>query len=147
MNTRALILLPFGLMTIALALLLAVPKPHAIATMQTEVRQTRGPSQDGVDTAWQAQLIELQRQEQTSMASLVWMQITAPVEITGQIPLWGVITVIGGAIITAIVFGVTIKNKQDAHETVDLIRFDAMTEQIKASHDSLTEQIKATRIR
>lgn len=118
--------------------------------------QTRGQV-NVIDTKWEMQLIEAKRQNDISLASLVWLEAPT-VHLDGAIPLWGLLSAIGTAIAAAIVAFTKLRGQvQDqsakveaqieamkAHDKLDSFRFEAMTEQIQSSHKSLEDVIKAS---
>lgn len=105
---------------------------------------TRG-LREPVDTAWQGRLIELRRQDETNLASLIFLQIQEPIHIDGSIPLWGLVTVICGSVLTAIIFGITLRDSMKAHEELDNERFKKMTKSIDDNHTQLRQDIAGLR--
>ena len=106
--------------------------------------QTRGPQRD-LNTLWQLQLIERQREEQTGMMSLIFMQLDAPIRIDGTIPLWGVIGACASAIVTALIFGITLMNRLNSHETLDVSRFTSLEEKIDSAKEDLRQDLRELR--
>ncbi len=104
---------------------------------RTPPQTTRG-EQPRIDTAWEVRLIETQRQEETKMAALVWMQIVEPIKITGELPLWGVLCAVGAGIAAV----AALKVGLSAHEKLDQVRMEGIGEQIEALRDEMHEAIR-----
>lgn len=126
------------------------PEPPAMVQAAPE-RRTRGPI-ERVDTVWQELLIQSNREQQLSMGALILQAGTLPVRIDGSIPLWGVIIVIVSGIITGVVWGITLRTRQDSHEAIDVLRFaahaaqiTALSTQMAANHAELRQDIARIR--
>ena len=101
------------------------------------VEVTRGTA-SGVDTKWESLLVELQRQDQTSMEA--WMQM--PIRIDGTIPLWGVVTVLGAGVVTWLLAFFALRSdvrnlttRADIHEKTDKDNHDELLREIARIND------------
>ncbi len=72
------------------------------------------------------------------MLALIMLQVTEPVRITGEIPLWSVLTFVG----LGIAAFAALKQGLTSHEELDRTRMEGVGSQIEALRDEMHEAIR-----
>jgi hypothetical protein len=107
-----------------------------------QVHLTKGPGPEYVNVAWQLKLIEQRREQETTMPYLLGLQLQAPIHVDGSIPLWGMLVFLTGLVATGVGTILAMQRKtaslefkMDAHDKMDRVQFDNMSESMAVAHE------------
>ena len=138
-------LILIGLFTLAILAIAQFAKPNPV---MSEPPQTRGQSKPH-DPAWDSMIARLRQEESNTMPMMMLALLQSSLRIDGTIQLWQLITVIGGGILTGVIFGINLKNEMKSHVATDAIQFKQVSEsheKIVSACDEINDRLRAIEI-
>jgi hypothetical protein len=138
------------LVMITVMIWLAAAVHSDVAPVVTEPPHiTRGLSREYVNVGWQLSLIELRRQQETSLLYLAWMQIQEPIHFDGSIPLWGLLCGAGvfAYSFISLLVGFKAHEKRDVERFSDVyVRFEQLVKTIDDHHEEMKLLVQGRRV-